>query len=263
MDYLGKSIGSFFSSTKQTSISQVRQYEVSKPGSGYPSTYNQPPSITEHVPSSMTSTKGSWDSVKQPPSRTQVKPYMASEKGSGYPFTYNQPPSENDVIITMASTSSTNRNRYRVHAPPTHCKCDFPLALRVFWTDDNLGGRFLCCPRTLGLPYVLPFRADDLDSRRPDDGLQKWTANFGEHLPVLTNGIKMAKTYVVHRGNSKGLMEFAVDNVAEKLLWEHVREYLGVRNEDILFAAINNLDLILGDRLYNLVKMVVILVKAV
>ena len=37
-----------------------------------------------------------------------------------------------------------------------------------------------------GLPYVLPFRADDLDSRRPDDGLWKRTTNFGEHLPILT-----------------------------------------------------------------------------
>ena len=40
-----------------------------------------------------------------------------------------------------------------------------------------------------GLPYVVPFRVDDLDSTRPDDGLQKWTANFAEYLPVLTNGL--------------------------------------------------------------------------
>lgn len=39
-----------------------------------------------------------------------------------------------------------------------------------------------------GLPYVLPFRANALDLRRSDDGLREWTANFGEHLPVLTNG---------------------------------------------------------------------------
>ena len=50
----------------------------------------------------------------------------------------------------------------------------------------------------------------------------------------------MPKTYVVHLGNSKGLMEFAEDNAAKRVLWEHVRESLGVRNKDILFAAINS-----------------------
>ncbi|VFQ79355.1 unnamed protein product [Cuscuta campestris] len=49
----------------------------------------------------------------------------------------------------------------------------------------------------------------------------------------------MPKTYVVHLGNSKELMEVAEDSVAKRVLREHVRESLGVRNEDILFALIN------------------------
>lgn len=50
----------------------------------------------------------------------------------------------------------------------------------------------------------------------------------------------MPKTYVVHLGNSKELMDVAEDNIAKRVLREHVREFLGVRNEDILFAAINS-----------------------
>lgn len=50
----------------------------------------------------------------------------------------------------------------------------------------------------------------------------------------------MPKTYVVHLGNSKELMDVAEDNVAKRVLREHVRESLGVRNDDILFAAINS-----------------------
>lgn len=50
----------------------------------------------------------------------------------------------------------------------------------------------------------------------------------------------MPKTHVVHLGNSNELMEIAEDSVAKRILREHVRESLGVRNEDILFAIINS-----------------------
>uniref|UniRef100_A0A804N1Y0 Glycosyl transferase family 1 domain-containing protein n=1 Tax=Zea mays TaxID=4577 RepID=A0A804N1Y0_MAIZE len=51
---------------------------------------------------------------------------------------------------------------------------------------------------------------------------------------------KMPQTYVVHLGNSKELMEVAEDNVARRVLREHIRESLGVRSEDLLFAIINS-----------------------
>lgn len=51
----------------------------------------------------------------------------------------------------------------------------------------------------------------------------------------------MPETYVVHLGNSKELMEVAEDSVAKRVLREHVRESLGVRNEDLLFAIINSM----------------------
>ena len=51
----------------------------------------------------------------------------------------------------------------------------------------------------------------------------------------------MPETYVVHLGNSKELMEVAEDSVAKRVLREHVRESLGVRNDDLLFAIINSM----------------------
>lgn len=51
----------------------------------------------------------------------------------------------------------------------------------------------------------------------------------------------MPDTHVVHLGNSKELMEVAEDSVSRRVLREHVRESLGVRNEDLLFAIINSM----------------------
>ena len=53
--------------------------------------------------------------------------------------------------------------------------------------------------------------------------------------------ISMPETFVVHLGNSKELMEVAENSVAKRVLREHVREALGVRNEDLLFAIINSM----------------------
>jgi hypothetical protein len=53
----------------------------------------------------------------------------------------------------------------------------------------------------------------------------------------------MPETYVVHLGNSKELMDVAEDSVAKRVLREHVRESLGVRNDDLLFAIINSMSL--------------------
>ncbi|KAM7516200.1 hypothetical protein LguiA_005783 [Lonicera macranthoides] len=66
------------------------------------------------------------------------------------------------------------------------------------------------------------------------------TAEYWKNRTQERLKIKMPKTYVVHLGNSKELMEVAEDSVANRVLREHVRESLGVRNEDILFAVINS-----------------------
>lgn len=51
----------------------------------------------------------------------------------------------------------------------------------------------------------------------------------------------MPETYVVHLGNSKELMEVAEDGVARRVLREHIREALGIRKDDLLFAIINSM----------------------
>lgn len=51
----------------------------------------------------------------------------------------------------------------------------------------------------------------------------------------------MPQTYVVHLGNSKDLMEVAESGVARRVLREHVRDLLGVRQEDLLFGIINSM----------------------
>lgn len=52
--------------------------------------------------------------------------------------------------------------------------------------------------------------------------------------------IQMPQTFAVHLGNSKELTEVAEDNVARRVLREHIRESLGVKSEDLLFAMINS-----------------------
>lgn len=66
------------------------------------------------------------------------------------------------------------------------------------------------------------------------------TAEYWKNRTQERLKIRMPQTYVVHLGNSKELMEVAEDSVAKRVLREHVRESLGVRNEDILFAVINS-----------------------
>nr|AFK40697.1 unknown [Medicago truncatula] len=66
------------------------------------------------------------------------------------------------------------------------------------------------------------------------------TAGYWKNRTKECLGIKMPETYVVHLGNSKELMEVAEDSVAKRVLREHVRESLGVRNDDLLFAIINS-----------------------
>ena len=51
----------------------------------------------------------------------------------------------------------------------------------------------------------------------------------------------MPDTYVVHLGNSKELMDVAEASVAKRVLREHVRESLGVQNDDIIFGLINSM----------------------
>lgn len=66
------------------------------------------------------------------------------------------------------------------------------------------------------------------------------TAEYWKNRTKERLGINMPETFVVHLGNSKELMEVAENSVAKRVLREHVREALGVRNDDLLFAIINS-----------------------
>jgi len=61
----------------------------------------------------------------------------------------------------------------------------------------------------------------------------------------------MPETFVVHLGNSNELMEVAEDSVAKRVLREHVRESLGVRNDDLLFAIINSMISLRNDHYHH------------
>ncbi|KAI3785310.1 hypothetical protein L1987_44426 [Smallanthus sonchifolius] len=100
---------------------------------------------------------------------------------------------------------------------------------KVLWWIHEMRGHYFKLDYVKHLPYVAGSMIDS-----------HVTAEYWENRTQERLKIKMPKTYVVHLGNSKELMGVAEDNVAKRVLREHVRESLGVRNDDILFAAINS-----------------------
>ncbi|KAK9066869.1 hypothetical protein SSX86_014192 [Deinandra increscens subsp. villosa] len=105
-----------------------------------------------------------------------------------------------------------------------------PLVLpKVLWWIHEMRGHYFNLDYVKHLPKVAGSMIDS-----------HVTAEYWKNRTQERLKIKMPKTYVVHLGNSKELMGVAEDNVAKRVLREHVRESLGVRNDDILFAAINS-----------------------
>lgn len=66
------------------------------------------------------------------------------------------------------------------------------------------------------------------------------TADYWKNRTQERLSIAMPPTYVVHLGNSKELTEASEDFLARNLLREHVREALGLNEDDIVFAVINS-----------------------
>ncbi|PIA52803.1 hypothetical protein AQUCO_01000577v1 [Aquilegia coerulea] len=100
---------------------------------------------------------------------------------------------------------------------------------KVLWWIHEMRGHYFKMEYVKHLPFVAGAMIDSHTTT------EYWKNRTRERL-----GIKMPQTYAVHLGNSKELMEVAEDSVAKRVLREHVRESLGVRNEDILFAIINS-----------------------
>ncbi|XP_050214008.1 uncharacterized protein LOC126665294 [Mercurialis annua] len=100
---------------------------------------------------------------------------------------------------------------------------------KVLWWIHEMRGHYFKLEYVKHLPFVAGAMIDSHTTA------EYWKNRTRERL-----GIKMPETFVVHLGNSKDLMEVAEDTVAKRVLREHVRESLGVRNDDLLFAIINS-----------------------
>ncbi|KAJ0693680.1 putative Glycosyl-transferase [Helianthus annuus] len=107
---------------------------------------------------------------------------------------------------------------------------DIPHVLsKVLWWIHEMRGHYFRLDYVKHLPMVSGSMIDSFVTA------EYWKNRTQERLKI-----RMLKTHVVHLGNSKELMDVAENSVAKRVLREHVRESLGVRNEDILFAAINS-----------------------
>ncbi|XP_022775345.1 uncharacterized protein LOC111317205 [Durio zibethinus] len=100
---------------------------------------------------------------------------------------------------------------------------------KVLWWIHEMRGHYFKLDYVKHLPFVAGAMIDSHVTA------EHWKNRTQERLKI-----KMPETYVVHLGNSKELMQVAEDSVAKRVLREHVRESLGVRNEDLLFALINS-----------------------
>ncbi|KAL9245174.1 hypothetical protein vseg_018853 [Gypsophila vaccaria] len=109
-------------------------------------------------------------------------------------------------------------------------KDDVPRVLpKTLWWIHEMRGHYFKLDFVKYLPYVAGAMIDS-----------HTTAEYWKNRTKERLGIKMPETFVVHLGNSKDLMEVAENSVAKRVLREHVRESLGVRNDDLLFAIINS-----------------------
>ncbi|KAG4175370.1 hypothetical protein ERO13_A11G181400v2 [Gossypium hirsutum] len=100
---------------------------------------------------------------------------------------------------------------------------------KVLWWIHEMRGHYFKLEYVKHLPSVAGAMIDS-----------HVTAEYWKNRTQERLKIKMPETYVVHLGNSNELMQVAEDSVAKRVLREHVRESLGVRNDDLLFALINS-----------------------
>ncbi|MBA0560753.1 hypothetical protein Golob_017631, partial [Gossypium lobatum] len=99
---------------------------------------------------------------------------------------------------------------------------------KVLWWIHEMRGHYFKLEYVKHLPSVAGAMIDS-----------HVTAEYWKNRTQERLKIKMPETYVVHLGNSNELMQVAEDSVAKRVLREHVRESLGVHNDDLLFALIN------------------------
>ncbi|CAA2985789.1 n-acetyl-alpha-d-glucosaminyl l-malate synthase [Olea europaea subsp. europaea] len=100
---------------------------------------------------------------------------------------------------------------------------------KILWWIHEMRGHYFKLEYVKHLPHVAGAMIDSHVTA------EYWKSRTHDRL-----AIKMPDTYVVHLGNSKDLMEVAEDSMARRILREHIRESLGVRKDDLLFAIINS-----------------------
>lgn len=167
----------------------------------------------------------------------------------------NQKPSEADDVIYSLENKMLDRG-VRVLSPKGQEAIDTTLKAHLVVLNTAVSGKWLDAVIRENVPRVLPKVLWWIHEMRG----HYFKMEYVKHLPLVAGAmidshvtaeywknrtqerlkIKMPETYVVHLGNSKELMEVAEDNVAKRVLREHVRESLGVRSDDILFGLINS-----------------------
>ncbi|XP_057952689.1 uncharacterized protein LOC131146871 [Malania oleifera] len=167
----------------------------------------------------------------------------------------NQKPSGTDEVIYSLEQKMLDRG-VQVFSAKGQEAVDTALKADLVVLNTAVAGKWLDAVLKESVPRVLPKVLWWIHEMRG----HYFKAEYVKHLPLVAGAmidshitaeywknrtqerlrIKMPETYVVHLGNSKELMEVAEDSVAKRVLREHVRESLGVRNEDLLFAIINS-----------------------
>ncbi|XP_073103683.1 uncharacterized protein [Elaeis guineensis] len=100
---------------------------------------------------------------------------------------------------------------------------------KILWWIHEMRGHYFKLEYVKHLPFVTGAMIDSYTTA------EYWKNRTHERLKI-----QMPQIYVVHLGNSRELMEVAEDNIARRVLREHIRESLGVRSDDLLFAIINS-----------------------
>ncbi|KAJ7526482.1 hypothetical protein O6H91_16G008400 [Diphasiastrum complanatum] len=100
---------------------------------------------------------------------------------------------------------------------------------KILWWIHEMRGHYFTRDFVQHLPGVAGAMIDSHAT------VEYWQNRTNERL-----GIKMPRTFVVHLGNSRDFMEAAENALSKRLLQQLVRESFGIRNEDIVFSAINS-----------------------
>ncbi|KAH6818473.1 UDP-Glycosyltransferase superfamily protein [Perilla frutescens var. frutescens] len=167
----------------------------------------------------------------------------------------NQKPAESDEVIFSLEQRMTDRG-VEIMSAKGQETVDAALKADMVILNTAVAGKWLDAVLQENVPHVLPKVLWWIHEMRG----HYFKLEYVKHLPFVAGamidsqttadywknrtherlGIKMPETYVVHLGNSKELMEVAEDNVARRVLREHIRESLGVRKDDLVFAIINS-----------------------